>query len=135
MLGQTKRRTILSTGCYATQRIAYRITHAPVPLRDLFDAVSRYLQGLGDDVQMKELKYYIAYKRIKNFACVEVFPQVGFVAVYLKVDPRSVTLEGGFTRDVAKISIYGTGDLEVRLRSMEDFTRAQPLFVRSYEGS
>ncbi len=120
---------------YATQRIAYRITQASAPLRDLFDAVSRYLQGLGDDVQMKELKYYIAYKRIKNFACVEVFPQAGFVAVYLKVDPRSVTLEEGFTRDVSKVSIFGTGDLEVRLRSMEGFTRAQPLFVRSYEGS
>jgi predicted transport protein len=84
---------------------------------------------------VKELKNYVAFKRIKNFACVEVYPQTKVVAVYLKVDPKAVTLEEGFTRDVSKIGHFSTGDLQVSLRSMEDFARAQRLFVRSYEGS
>ena len=48
---------------------------------------------------------------------------------------KAVTLEEGFTRDVTNIGHFGTGDLQVTLRTMDDFARAQPLFVRSYEGS
>jgi predicted transport protein len=55
--------------------------------------------------------------------------------VYLKVDPDEVTLEEGFTRDVSNIGHYGTGDLEVILRSRDDLHRAHDLFVRSYEAS
>jgi predicted transport protein len=86
-------------------------------------------------IQVKELAYYIAFKRIKNFACVEVYPQTKVLTIFLKVDPKTVPLEKGFTRDVTNIGHFGTGNLEVSLRSMGDFTRAQPLIVRSYEGS
>jgi len=85
-------------------------------------------------VQVKELKQYIAFKRIKNFVCVEVFPQAKVVTCFLKLDPTTVTLEPGFTRDLRKIGHYGTGDLEVMLRTFDDFAKAQPLFQRAYEG-
>lgn len=120
---------------YVSQRIAYRLQQSDSQLRDLFEAVRQFLVGLGDDVQVKELKNYIAFKRLKNFACVEVYPQARVVTVYLKVDPSTVALEEGFSRDVSKIGHFGTGDLEVSLRTMEDFARAQPLLQRSYEGS
>jgi predicted transport protein len=120
---------------YASQRIAYRLSQADQNLRDLYEAARAYLLGLGDDIQVKELAYYIAFKRIKNFACVEVYPQTKVLTIFLKVDPKTVPLEKGFTRDVTNIGHFGTGNLEVSLRSMDDFTRAQPLIVRSYEGS
>jgi Domain of unknown function (DUF5655) len=60
---------------YATQRIDYRLAIAPPQTRDVHEALHSFLMGLGDDVQFKELKYYLAFKRIKNFACVQVFPQ------------------------------------------------------------
>lgn len=120
---------------YLSQRIDYRIANASPELRDLYEAVAAHLASLGDDVQVKELKFYIAFKQIKNFACVEVFPQTKVVAVYLKVDPDTVTLESGFTRDVRNIGHLGTGDLEVMLRTFDDFTKAQPLFQRAYERS
>lgn len=41
-------------------------------LKDRFEAVRAYLMALGDDVQEKTLKFYFAFRRIKNFACVEV---------------------------------------------------------------
>lgn len=125
----------LSGDPYASQRIDYRIANAPPSLRDLYDAVSNYLMSLGDDVQVKELKQYIAFKRIKNFVCVEVYPQAKVVTCFLKVDPLTVTLEAGFTRDMRKVGHYGTGDLGVTLRTLDDFARAQPLFQRAYEGS
>lgn len=120
---------------YASQRIAHRISQADKDLRDIYEAVVAFLEGLGDDVQSKELKNYVAFKRIKNFACVEVYPHVRVVTTYLKLDPDTVPLEPGFTRDVRKIGHFGTGDLEVSLRSLEDFARAQNLFTRAYAGA
>jgi predicted transport protein len=104
-------------------------------LKDRYEAIGAYLQALGDDVQMATLKYYIAFKRIKNFACVEIRLQEKKILVYLKIDPASYALEDGFTRDVTRIGHYGTGDLEVTIRSMADFEKAKPLLLKSYEGS
>jgi predicted transport protein len=89
---------------------------------------------MGDDVQVKELKQYIAFKRIKNFACVEVYPQANVVTVFLKLDPDTVTMEPSFTRDVRKIGHFGTSELQVSIRSFEDFAKAQALFQRAYDG-
>ena len=105
------------------------------PLRDLYEELRSYLLALGDDVQEKVLKYYVAFKRIKNFACVEVHPAKRAITLFLKVNPDEVELRPGFTRDVRQIGHYGTGDLEVTLRNREDLDRAKALIQRSYEAS
>jgi len=71
------------------------------PLKNLYSDLDARLMGLRgttseDDVR----KLYFAYKRIKNFACVEVHPQSRALLVYLKVDPDSIELEPGFSREV-----------------------------------
>ncbi|SHL18747.1 Predicted transport protein [Desulfatibacillum alkenivorans DSM 16219] len=104
-------------------------------LTDLFEALKDYLSALGDDVQMKILRFYIAFKRIKNFACLEIRPKSNVLLVYVKVNPDSVALEKGFTRDVRKIGHYGTGDLEITIRSEEDLEKAKDLILKSYEAS
>ena len=58
------------------------------PLQDLFQALRAHLLALGDDVQEKTLKFYVAFKRLRNFACVEVHPSKAAVTVYLKVESR-----------------------------------------------
>jgi predicted transport protein len=120
---------------YLSQRIDYRLAKADPTLRDLFEAVRQYLIGLGDDVQVKELKLYIAFKRLKNFVCAEIYPQVRVVTLYLRLDPATVDLEEGFSRDVTKIGHFGTGNLALSLKTMDDFAKAQPLLRRAYEGS
>lgn len=120
---------------YVSSRIDYRLAKADAELRDLFEAVRQYLIGLGDDVQVKELKHYIAFKRLKNFTCAEIYPQVRVVTLYLRIDPTMVELEEGFSRDVTKIGHFGTGNLELSLKTMDDFVKAQPLLQRAYEGS
>ena len=104
-------------------------------LRALFDTVKEHLEGLGDDVQFKVLRFYFAFKRIKNFACVEIKTQERKLIVHVKVDPDTITLEDGFTRDVRAIGHFGTGDLEITIRSTADFEKAKPLFERSYENA
>jgi len=108
---------------------------APTDLQDLFELVKAYLLALGDDVQMKELKFYYAFKRIRNFVCLEIHPQAKKLLLYVKVDPSSMILEKGFSRDVSSVGHFGTGDLELSLRSSDDFEKAKALIVKSYEGS
>ena len=104
-------------------------------LRDRFESLKDFLLSLGDDVQMKTLKYYIAFKRIKNFACVEVRTQKKVILVYVKANIDEVELHSGFTKDVRKIGHYGTGNLEITLKSHDDFERAKELLKKSYDVS
>jgi predicted transport protein len=103
--------------------------------KDRFEALKDFLIALGDDVQMKTLKHYFAFKRIKNFACVEIHTQTKNILVHVKVDPDSVTLENGFTRDVQNVWHFGTGDLEITISSDPDLEKAKDLLIRSYEVS
>lgn len=102
---------------------------------DRFEALRASLTALGDDVQETTLKFYIAFKRIKNFACVEFRPMAAKMLVYVKVDPTNIQLEPNFTRDVSNVGHYGTGDLEITLSKSEDLERAMPFIKRSYEES
>jgi predicted transport protein len=111
------------------------LAQSPQPLKDLFEQLQAFLLALGDDVQLKELQYYFAYKRIKNFACVEVHPANGQLLVFVKVDPDSITLEQGFSRDVRAIGHFGTGDLELRINNAADLEKAKPYLLTSYESS
>jgi predicted transport protein len=124
-----------SAGPTSYSTISQTLEQAQGPLRDLFEEVRAYLLALGDDVQEKTLKYYVAYKRLKNFACLEVHPTKGTIAAFVKVDPATMEIETGFMRDVSDIGHYGTGDLEVTIRSRADLERAKPLFQQSYESS
>ncbi len=104
-------------------------------LADLLESLMTHLRTLGDDVQEKTLKNYVAFRRLKNFACVEAHPVKQCLSVYLKVDPDTVQIEEGFSRDVREIGHYGTGDLELTLRDGADFERAKPLIDLSYSAS
>jgi predicted transport protein len=104
-------------------------------LKDLYKSLEDYLLSLGDDVTIKTTKFYIAFRRIKNFASIEVHPQSCELLIFVKVDPDSITLENGFTRDVRNIGHFGTGHLEIRLKNEDDLERAKPLINQSYETS
>ena len=127
----------MESGCswvpYWANRMSYRLSQSSTELRDIYDAIQQFVTALGDDVQVKELKQYTAFKRIKNFVCLQIYPQARSVVAYLKLDPLTVELEDGFSRDVTNIGHHGTGDLELSLKSMVDFEKAQPLLRRAYE--
>lgn len=126
---------IAPSGTTTYKTISEYIAQLTGEFKDRYEAVLAFLQALGDDVQMTVLKYYIAFKRIKNFACLEVHTRDKKILAYVKIDPATVTLEDGFTRDVSSIGHYGTGDLEIAIRSMADFEKAKPLLLKSYEGN
>ncbi len=111
------------------------LADASEELANLYADIEGYLLELGDDVVRKVVKNYFAFKRIKNFACVEIKPSINTVRLYLKVDPDSIQLEAGFTRDVRNVGHFGTGDLEVTVKAHQDFERAKAMILKSYEAS
>ena len=127
--------TISSDFSVTSKTVSDYLKQATVESKDLFDGLVSYLMALGDDVQENVTKHYIAYKRIKNFACVEFHPSTQKILMYVKVNPDTVTLEPGFTRDMRGIGHYGTGDLEIVLYSHADFEKAKPYIDQSYEAN
>jgi predicted transport protein len=115
--------------------VSDHLTQADKYQKNRFETLKDLLIGLGDDVQMKTLKHYFAFKRIKNFACVEIHTQTKQILVYVKVDPDSITLEKGFTRDMKNIWHFGSGDLEITISSDADLEKANDLLIKSYEVS
>jgi predicted transport protein len=107
---------------------------APQHLMDLYVRLETYLLELGEDVSKKVTNNYYAFRRLKNFTCVEVHPQTQKLLVYVKAVLERVELEPGFTRDVSKIGHFGTGNLEIIIDS-DDLERAKPLILASYEAN
>ncbi len=103
--------------------------------KDWYETIKAYIFALGDDIQEKTTKLYIAFKRLSNFACFEFHPSNKEIVVFLKLDPATIQIEHGFTRDVTNIGHYGTGNLEVTIDSEEDLKKAQVLISRAYEES
>jgi predicted transport protein len=110
-----------------------KFAKASIDIKDRFESLKAFALALGDDVQAKTLKHYIAFKRIKNFATVEVHHQDKKIIVFVKTDFDIVHLEDGFTRDVRHIGHFGTGDLEITIGTDDDLERAKPLILKSYE--
>jgi len=101
-------------------------------LKSLFGQIRDALLSLGDDIQEKTLKNYFAFKRLRNFACVEVKPNEKKILVYLKVDLEKSEFVDGFSRDVQHVGHFGTGHLELTLRSEEDLEKAKDFFQLSH---
>lgn len=108
-----------------------QLSQATLEISVLFEQTTSYLQSLGDDVQEKPLKLYVAFRRLKNFASLVV--QSKRLQLYLKLNPDSVELVEGFSRDVRNTGHWGTGDLELSLRNEADLERAKALIERSYQ--
>lgn len=113
--------------------VTQQIGEASPALLDLYHAVAAYLEAAGDDVQVKTTDFYVAFRRLKNFACVELRNQLSKLLIFVRIDPETVVLEAGFTRDVRDIGHFGTGDLEVTIQSIADLEKAKALFDTAYQ--
>jgi predicted transport protein len=115
--------------------VTEHLAEAPQELLDLYHLLSDFMLALGDDVEAKTTAYYVAFRRIKNFASVELRNQARKLLVFVKVDPTSIQLEEGFTRNVKAIGHFGTGDLEITITNLADFEKAKALLEASYNAS
>jgi len=104
-------------------------------LLDVYTAFRDYMLALGDDIQVKRLKYYEAYKRIRNVATVVIQPQKKDFLVYVYKTDQMDWESAGVAREVDKLGHWGTGDLEITIRSVDDLGKAKMLLEKAYERS
>ncbi len=116
-----------------TKTVKEYLQEAPIPLQDRYYSLRDFIMNLGDDVQEKELKNYIAFKRIRNFACVEIHPRTDTILIYVKANIREVNIKDGFIRDVTNIGHFGTGNLEIRFTNTAQLEEIQKYIIKSYE--
>ena len=57
------------------------------------------------------------------------------ILLHLKINPDDIELEEGFTRDMRNIGHYGTGDLQVTIRTAKDYEKAKPLLNLAYNAA
>lgn len=113
--------------------IAELLTTLPGPVQELLASLEDYMLSLGDDVQRKELRLYLAFKRLKNFATV-VLHRKNCLLLYLHVDPATALPMLPNARDVTNIGHWGTGNLEVTLSAQADLDAAKPFIMAAYQG-
>ncbi len=101
-------------------------------LRELLSSLENYIQSLGDDVQRKELKLYVAFKRLKNFATIVL--QRNRFLLYLHLNPELIDPMPSNARSVLNSSHWGTGDLEISIAEEADIERVKLLIQQAYEG-
>ncbi|KXV03413.1 transporter [Caballeronia megalochromosomata] len=104
----------------------------PPQMLELLTSMEDFIGSLGDDVQRKELKLYVAFKRLKNFA--SIVPQKARFLLFLHLDPDKVDPLPGNARDARKFGHWGTGDLELSIGSFDEFEQSKPLILTAYEG-
>lgn len=112
-----------------------KIEAAPKDLRGIYDALASHLESLGDDVSINPQKHYIAFRRNRNFASVQIYNQKKLIRIYLNLDPDEVDIDETFMRDVRQIGHFGTGDLEITIKEKRDIEKIISLIEDSYNAS
>jgi len=101
-------------------------------LSEIYLNVRNYILSLGDDISENQLKLYCAYKKIRNIICIEIRQKS--ILLYLRLDPDNLLQEQkrDYIRDVRNIGHWGTGDLEITIKSARDFENIKYLIDKCY---
>ncbi len=110
---------------------AEQLEAADPHIQTLYASVRDFILSLGDDITENPLKLYTAFKKMKNVVCAEIRSKQ--ILLYLKLAPDEIVLEKNFSRDVRNVGHWGTGDVELVVKSGEDFEKAKPLIERAYD--
>jgi len=97
---------------------------------ELFKELQEFILSLGEDVVESPQKFYIAYRTIRNFACIEIHKK--HLLIYLSIDPDKVNLDNEILRNVRKIGHFGTGDIEIRIEKPEHINTSKELLEKAY---
>ena len=119
-----------STSKYNLVTFKEQYEKAPEALKNMFEDIKDYIMSLGDDVSMVVLKLYTAFKKIKNFATIEIYPTK--ILVNFKLNPDNYQLDDSL-RDIREIGHWGCGDMQISLKIGDDLTKTKELLKQSYE--
>ncbi len=116
-----------ATGSYTFEQ---HLESKPEKIKEIVFDVKEFVMNLDPAMEEVPKKLYVAYKISQNIACLEVQRQK--VILYLKLNPKDLDSLPSIARDVSEIGHYGTGDLEVTLKSGEDVEVAKEYITLAY---
>ncbi len=120
-----------TTRATATYKFDEHLAGKPQKVIDLALNIQEFIIGLDPAMEQAPKKFYVAYKIAQNIVCMEI--QKSKIILFLKLDPGKVKGPKGLSRDVSKIGHYGTGDLEVTVRSEQEFEAVKPFVEMAYQ--
>lgn len=120
--------------CFEDREIPAVLKQMPDDLRLLLEKTKAYLNSLGDEVNLYEAQRYYSYKRWKSPFAV-VIPDRKRVIINLLVDPKTVEIDGYFTRDLNNKRSYGSPKLQLQvfLRNDDQFEKAKSYMRQAYK--
>lgn len=104
--------------------------NAPNSLKVVFNELKDFALSLGDDVSENTLKLYMAFKKIKNFATLEIYQTK--ILLNVKLNPNDFELNDTL-RDVREIGHWGCGDLQLIIKNDKEVELAKTLIKQAYE--
>lgn len=100
---------------------------------EIISILDDFILSLGDDVQKKELKYYWAYKRMKNFASLSIYKNL--VRLHLVLVPSELDNLPSQAKDLTGKGYLGTGDLQINISTIDEIESIKFLIEKSYRES
>lgn len=100
-------------------------------VKELALAIDELVMGLDPAMEQVPKKLYVAYRISKNIVCMEIQHQK--ILLFLKLNPKAIAGPPKISRDVTSIGHFGTGDLEVTIKSLDDVESTKPFIRMAYE--
>jgi len=85
---------------------------------ELYEQFRDAILNLSGDIEIKPQKFYVAFKKDGNIACLEM--QKKKIKLYIGAKIGTLDDPKGLAKDVSNIGHYGTGDYEVHVDSDKD---------------
>lgn len=115
----------------ATWTVEAHVEGKPPGIQSLFASLQEFILTLDPSIEQAPQKLYVAYRTTQNIVCVEVQRQK--VLLFVKLDPKKHAGPKGLSRDVSNIGHFGTGDLEITIKTAHDLEAAKPFIRLAYE--
>ncbi|NNU43588.1 DUF5655 domain-containing protein [Ramlibacter montanisoli] len=103
----------------------------PDAIKSLALAAQEFILTLDPAIEEAPKKLYVAYRTTQNIVCMEVQKQK--ILFFLKLDPGKEPGPPGISRDMRDIGHFGTGDLEVTVKSDADLEQLKPYIQKAYD--
>ena len=100
-------------------------------IKDFAIEIQEFVLSLDPAIVENPKKLYVGYKISQNIVCMELKTQK--IILYIKLDPKKLDALPTIARDVTNIGHYGTGDLEVNVKTEEDLEIAKKYIEMAYK--
>ena len=91
-----------STNVITHHTVSTRLVQCSKELQDRYENLKNFILSIDDDIQLKVLEKYFAFRKIKNFATMKFQPATNTIVVFVNADIAKIKLEKGFTKGCYK---------------------------------